>query len=167
MHINDILDTTPEGVELIKSFEGFVDHWYQDAVGVWTIGYGTTEPIYRKLTGRTRQAGTKITEREAHRLLVGALITIFEPVVERAVRTDITPSMFSALVSFSYNVGPGNFNRSTLLKMVNAGRLKEAAEQFSRWTWATKPNGQRIQLPGLVRRRRAEQDLFLADGIPG
>ena len=72
------------------------------------------------------------------------------------VTKEINDNQFSALVSFCYNVGPGNLKSSTLLRHVNNGKFPEAANEFLKWTKA-----QGKELPGLVKRREAERRLFL------
>lgn len=151
--MNDLLDTPPVAVDLIKAFESFVPTWYLDAVGVWTIGYGTSV----HMPGVSRQTIREpLSEEEATRWLHRGLIRYYEPPVEEYVSRPINPYQFGALVSFVYNVGPGNFRRSTLLKRVNAGRFDEAGGEFLKWVYA---GGQVLR--GLKRRRMAERELFL------
>jgi lysozyme len=64
--------------------------------------------------------------------------------------------MFDALVSLAFNVGLHNLKSSTLLKLLNRGEHLKAAAEFTRWSFA---NG--LQMPGLLRRRRAEAEMFL------
>jgi lysozyme len=80
-----------------------------------------------------------------------------ESAVNQLVKVALNENQFSALVSFVFNLGGGALGESTLLRQLNAGHYLEAANQFLRWTYA---GGQ--QLPGLVRRREAERQLFLA-----
>lgn len=140
---------SPEGLALIKQFEGCRLTAYQDIVGRWTIGYGSTDPTYAF-------EGNTITQDQAS-LLLEYDLSRFEVGVDRLVTGSVTEPQFSALVCFSYNVGLGNLGSSTLLKLVNAGRINEAADQFVRWARA---GGQIVQ--GLLRRREAERDLFLS-----
>jgi lysozyme len=69
--------------------------------------------------------------------------------------------MRDALVSFVYNLGAGAFGGSTMLNLLNRGLYGEAVRQFARWN-----KGSGVELAGLTKRRKAEADLFLADGIP-
>lgn len=135
------------GLELIKSFEGLRLNSYQDAVGVWTIGYGHT---------RTAGPGQRISLAQATSLLRNDVAT-FEKAVSQAVRVPITENQFAALVSFAYNVGSGALNSSTLLRRLNAGDTLGAADEFLRWNRA----GGRV-LAGLTRRRVEERALFLS-----
>ncbi|WP_047248625.1 lysozyme [Chromobacterium subtsugae] len=134
------------GLNLIKQFEGLRLQAYQDAVGVWTIGYGHT--------GADVRAGQTISQTQAEQLLQNDL-TRFETGVTGQVKTPLNGNQFSALVSFSYNLGLGNLQSSTLLRLLNQGDYAGAAAQFPRWDRA---GGQ--QLPGLLKRRLAEQTLF-------
>lgn len=143
-------------VSLIKRFEGLRLNSYQDSVGVWTIGYGTT-----RINNAPVTSGMTITSKQAEEYLLSDLNTKFVPSIQRNVRALITQSMFDSLCCFTYNVGPGNLNKSTLLKDLNSSKYLDAASGFSQWT---KAGG--VELAGLVKRRIAEKDLFLADGAP-
>lgn len=136
------------GLALTKQFEGCKLTAYQDSVGVWTIGYGHT--------GTFAVQGKTITQDFADRLLL-ADIAKFEAGVLKLVRAAINQNQFDALVDFSFNLGLGNLGSSTLLKKLNAGDVKGAAEEFLRWDKA----GGKV-LAGLTRRRKAERDLFLS-----
>ncbi|EKV01846.1 phage-related lysozyme (muraminidase) [Leptolyngbya sp. PCC 7375] len=138
--------TNASGVGLIKSFEGLRLKAYQDAVGVWTIGYGTTRGV---------KPGQEITDAQAEALLKTDLDR-FEKAVNQAVRVSINDNQFAAIVSFTYNVGSGALRSSTLLKKLNRRDIYGAANEFPRWNRA----GGRV-LAGLTRRRNAERALFL------
>lgn len=142
---------SPAGLDLIKRFEGVRYRAYQDAVGVWTIGYGHTS---------TARPGMTISPTQAEELLRQD-VERFEAAVERLVRVPLTQSEFDALVSFTFNVGEGALRSSTLLRLLHAGSIQAAADQFLRWTHA----GGR-ELAGLVRRREAERALFLSPSTP-
>jgi lysozyme len=138
------------GIDLIKKFEGCKLHAYKDVVGIDTIGYGHIEGV---------QMGDEIDQDTADQYLVNDLER-FEHGVSSLVTAPLTSNQFSALVCFSYNVGLGNFKSSTLLKIINnkeASYINYAADQFMRWA---KAGG--VDVPGLVRRRKAEQFLFLS-----
>ncbi|MBF2035158.1 MAG: lysozyme [Leptolyngbyaceae cyanobacterium T60_A2020_046] len=141
-----------DGLLLIKTFEGCELRAYQDSVGVWTIGYGHTS-----MAGPpTVTPGMTITEAEAEAILRRDLGK-FEAGVRDLVKVPLNSNQFSALVSFSFNVGLGALGGSTMLRKLNAGDYAGAANEFPRWVRA---GGQ--TLPGLVRRRNAEQALFLS-----
>ncbi|ESA32909.1 lysozyme [Leptolyngbya sp. Heron Island J] len=138
--------TNASGVHLIKTFEGLRLKAYQDAVGVWTIGYGTTRGV---------KPGQAISEAQAEALLKADL-NRFEKAVNQTVRVSINDNQFAALVSFAYNVGSGALRSSTLIKKLNRRDIYGAANEFPRWNRA----GGRV-LAGLTRRRNAERALFL------
>ena len=134
-----------KGTDLIKEFEGFRTHAYQDAVGVWTIGYGHTKGV---------QPTDIITPEAGDEMLVEEL-TEYETHVENAVKVPLKQHQFDALVSWTYNLGPTNLNSSTMLRVLNDGKYEEVPAQMLRWN---KAGGK--ELEGLTRRRQAEAHLF-------
>lgn len=138
--------TSQSGLSLIKSFEGLRLQAYQDAVGVWTIGYGATRGV---------KSGMSISKEQAERMLLND-VQRFEPEVQRLITAPLNQNQWDALLSFTYNLGATNLESSTLRRLLNAGNYAAAAEQFARWN---KAGGQ--VLAGLTRRRQAERDLFL------
>ena len=134
-----------EGLALIKKFEGCELAAYQDAVGVWTIGYGHIKGV---------KEGMTITKQQAEEMLLEELVE-YENYVLEAVNHQLDQCMFDALVSWTYNLGPSNLNSSTMLKVLNAGDYDAVPEQIKRWN---KAGGKVLQ--GLVRRREAEALLF-------
>ncbi|GLO14708.1 lysozyme [Pseudomonas putida] len=138
--------TSQRGLSLIKSFEGLRLQAYQDSVGVWTIGYGATRSV---------KAGMKISKEQAERMLLND-VKRFEPEVERLITSPLNQNQWDALMSFTYNLGAANLESSTLRRLLNAGSYPAAADQLPRWNKA----GGKV-LPGLVRRRAAERELFL------
>jgi GH24 family phage-related lysozyme (muramidase) len=147
-------------IALIKRFEGLRLNAYQDVKGIWTVGYGT---IFINNSPVTE--GMTITSGEAEKYLLSDLNTKFVPVVQRNTRALITQSMFDALCCFTYNVGPTAFAKSTLVKDLNASKYLDAAAGFLQWDKAT-INGVLVSVTGLTKRRIAEKDLFLAEGVP-
>ena len=81
-----------------------------------------------------------------------------EGAINKLVKSELTENMFSAIASLVYNIGTGNFQRSTLKMKLNRGEYENAADEFGKWRKA----GGRI-LKGLVRRRAQERELFLTD----
>ncbi len=136
-----------KGLELTKSFEGFHLEAYRDCAGIWTIGYGHT--------ASTVAAGQTISAAEAEELLRADLAEAVA-CVNRAVTTKVTQGQFDAMVDFCFNAGRGNFVKSTMLRKVNSGDFEGAATQFGLWIHA---GGEVV--PGLVRRRAAETNLFI------
>ena len=141
-----IFITSQNGIEFIKSFEGCVLKAYPDAVGIWTIGYGHTNRV---------TSGMTITAAQAESYLKSDLSKT-ENFVNSCVTIELSQNMFDALISFAFNVGNGALKRSTLLRKLNQGDTNGAAKEFDRWIYA----GKKI-LPGLVKRRSAEKELFL------
>ncbi|THD53195.1 lysozyme [Enterobacteriaceae bacterium ML5] len=141
-----------DGILLIKKFEGCRLIAYQDSVGVWTIGYGWTQPVAGKSVGR----GMTITQNTAEQLLLTGL-SQYEAGVTNLVNKPLTQHQFDALVSFAYNLGIKSLGTSTLLKKLNAGDYQGAADEFLKWNKA----GGKV-LNGLVARRAAERSLFLS-----
>jgi lysozyme len=145
MRIND------RGLQLVKHFEGVRLTAYADPVGILTVGYGHTGPDVRR--------GMTITMAKADGLLRSDL-GVAEAAVGALARVPLTPDQASALVSFAFNLGRGNLAASTLLRKLNAGDPAGAADEFARWVHGT-IRGAKVVLPGLVRRRREERNLFL------
>jgi len=152
--------TNAAGLSLIRQAEGLRLRAYPDpgtGGDPWTIGIGTT--VYPD--GRKVRRGDRCTPQQADEYLAHDLQG-FERDVAAMVTVPLTGNQFSALVSFAYNVGASSLRSSTLLRLLNAGDYAGAANQFPRWNRAAG----RV-LPGLVRRRAAERDLFLsADSAP-
>lgn len=143
---------TEEGISLIKKYEGCKLTAYKCPAGVWTIGYGNT--FYED--GSTVKPGDKITQERADQLFRNILEKKFLEPIRKLIVSDINDNMFSAIVSFTYNVGIGNLKSSTLLKKVNANPNDQTiALEFKKWV---KSAGK--VLPGLVRRRESESDLY-------
>ncbi|NET34811.1 MAG: lysozyme [Cyanothece sp. SIO1E1] len=140
--------TNANGLRLIKSFEGLRLTAYADAVGVWTIGYGTTSGVRPGMT-ITRAQAEEFLRRDLRR---------FEAAITKNVKVRLNEDQFAALASFTYNVGEGAMASSTLVRLLNNGDIRGAADQFPRWNKA----GGRV-LAGLTRRRRAERALFLGE----
>lgn len=146
------MKTSDRGVALIKAHEGLWLTAYTDPVGVWTIGYGHTTAAGPPKV----EQGMKITDAGADAILRQDLAK-FEGYVSSAVKVPLNQNEFDALVSFTFNLGPGNLRSSTLLKKLNAGDRAGAADEFLKWTRAGGKT-----LPGLVKRREAERAVFRA-----
>jgi lysozyme len=140
------LTYSDSGLELTKEFEGLNLNSYQDQVGVWTIGYGHTGPSVH--------GGLTITQDQADQLLLSD-IAASVICVNRAVTAEINQNQFDALVDFVFNLGCAALLSSTLLRDLNAGDFEAVAPQFLLWDHA---GG--VVIPGLLRRRQAESNLF-------
>jgi lysozyme len=137
-----------KGLELLKRYEGLELKAYRCPANVLTIGYGHTGPdVYEEQTITTAEATT----------LLQSDLAKFEAAVEALVPPGLTENQFSALVSFTYNCGVENLKKSTLLKKIKAGDLIGAADELRKWT---KAKGR--VLPGLIKRREDERELFLS-----
>lgn len=132
----------------VSYFEGKENSAYRDPVGIVTICYGHTG---------TARIGQTLSDEECKELLAGDLGDAFDAVDEH-VEVELPPTRRAALASFIYNVGEGAFQRSTLLRKLNAGQARQACEELLRWVYA---KGRK--LPGLVTRRRAERELCLME----
>ena len=143
------MKTSDKGIEQIKSFEGFRAMPYQDIVGKWTVGYG-----HLMVAGDGCVEGSPITMGQATELLRKDLHTAEEAV--NACGVELEQNEFDALVSFVYNLGVGAFQRSTLLKLIKSGNKLAASGEFPKWSMA---GGKEV--PGILKRRHAEQDCFL------
>lgn len=150
--MSKITKTGPLGIELIKSFEGFRSKPYLCPAKVPTIGYGATfYPNGNKVT----MNDVPINEEQATNLLKD-MLTGYEKSVDSFVRDDVNQNQFDALVSFTYNLGAGSLKMSTLLKKVNADPNDPTIKaEFMKWV---KAGGK--TLPGLVKRRTAEAELY-------
>ena len=139
---------SPKGIALIKEFEGLRLKAYKCPGGVWTIGYGHTAGV---------KPGMVITEEQAEQFLKEDLL-IFEKAVNNQ-NLSINQNQFDALVSFTYNVGTGNFSSSTLLRKIRVNPQDNSImDEFLRWVYSKG----RV-LPGLQRRRLAEMKLYFSN----
>ncbi len=144
------------GINLIKSNEHLRLQAYLDPLGIPTIGYGSTT-----MNGINVVLGDELaSETEATNLLITQLQN-FERCVNSQVSVILNQNQFDALVDFTFNVGCGAFESSHLLLAINGNKGLEAiCEQFDRWIYGH-IGGVRIELPGLVERRKKEKALWL------
>ncbi|MBH0371660.1 lysozyme [Salmonella enterica] len=140
------MKTSNDGLDFIRAREGVKLAAYQDGGGVWTIGYGHTRGV---------KQGQVINHEQADEFLDNDLRQVESCISER-VTVALNQNQFDALVSFVFNVGRQAFSDSTLLKKLNEGNYRAAADQFTRWVY---DNDKFVQ--GLYNRRVAERDLFL------
>ncbi len=139
------MKTSSKGIEFIKKHEGFRARAYQCPAGVWTIGYGHTRGV---------KSGDVIDKAQGERFLIQDVQTAEQEVNSHGLI--INQNQFDALVSFVFNVGVGNFSRSTLLRKLKVNSNDATISyEFSRWKYA----GGKV-LPGLVKRRKEEAELY-------
>lgn len=177
-------DAFRRGMDMIKQFEGFEANMYLDSVQVATIGWGFTDVALRAVRNDPRVTNLAFFRTYNGQLTRGMTIsrsdadTILDVMVEtiymRSVLStstgiggaNVTPYMVMALTSFTFNLGAGNLQRSTLRRLTNEctaatppATYATISNQFMQWT---KAGGQVLR--GLVRRRQAEKCLFVFAG---
>ena len=142
------MKTSPKGIALIKEFEGLRLKAYKCPGGVWTIGYGHTVGV---------KPGMVISEAQAEEYLKVDLIA-FERYLN-GLGLALNQNQFDALISLIYNIGIGNFQKSTLLRnaRINAND-NSIMDEFLRWGYSKG----RV-LPGLQRRRLREMKLYFSN----
>ena len=164
---------SPRGEALMHQFEGFRSKPYLCPAHIWTIGYGhvlyqeqINLPVIRKegYTGMIRKEyplkpeDNRVWTKNEIDELFRVDVQNFERGVLRLVPgVSGRQGAFDALVSFSYNAGLGNLQRSQIRMRANRDDWEGAAEAFRQWV-----KGGGVVLPGLVRRREAEIALFLS-----
>jgi len=140
--------TSQNGIDFIKRMEGVMNKPYRDVIGILTWG-----------VGHAQQPGevppVEMTDDEVDALLAKDLLR-FELAVS-GLNADLTQNEFDACVSLAFNIGVGNFTKSTLAKLLIAGNHDAAADQFLKWNRA---GGNVVQ--GLTNRREKERELFLS-----
>lgn len=156
--ISDTRSINQAGIDLVKEFEGLHDilpdgriKAYFDPVNVVTIGWGHTEEV---------SFGDIISVAEAEAFLKQDLEEAGKD-VSKYVQVSLTDNQFAALTSFVFNVGSTAFAESTMRGLLNEEKYQGAADQFTRWVHGT-VGDKKVVLQGLVRRREAEQALFLS-----
>lgn len=152
----------PRGTLLVKENKNLI-YEYIDPIGLPTIGYGHLLTPSEKSSGKININGTSVDYKKGLTLtqvmdLKKQDLQRFEKAVNDNVKVALTQSMFDALVSFSFNVGIGNLQKSTLLKLLNRGDYRGAANEFTKWNKAAGK-----VLAGLTRRREAEKRMFLSE----
>lgn len=140
MKVSDVL------LKSIRRFDGFRSKAYQDAKGVWTIGYGHTAHV---------KEGDVVTRKDAE-MLLRADLQFFEHYVNSLGVCDDNQFRFDALADFAYNCGMENLKSSTLLKYISEDREEdEIRGEFMKWIYS---GGRKLR--GLAFRRKWEADRF-------
>ena len=142
------MTTSQRGISLIKQFEGLKLNAYLCSANVPTIGYGNT--YY--LNGTKVKLGDKISQEQAEELLKD-ILKKFEAIVNRKLTVKVSQNQFDALVSHTYNTGGSD----TLFRLINNGANDTDVRTWIESRYIT-ANG--VKLKGLIRRRKAESELF-------
>jgi lysozyme len=149
------MTTGKNGILLIEEFEGFRAKAYKDAVGLPTIGFGTLID-----SAEEKHLLTETISKEQAEVLLRKELAMIEKKFTIMISSKVNQNQYDALVSFAYNLGIYNLKSSTLLKKVNANPADVTIRnEFNKWTHA----GGKV-LEGLVRRRKAEADLYFKVG---
>jgi lysozyme len=143
----DDMKMSAAGRALLIQREGFKTKAYKDTKGIWTIGVGHTAAAGSPFPF----AGLTITKGEVDEILSRDLVA-FEDCVESAVRVPLTQGQFDALVSLCFNIGGSGFRKSIVVRRLNEGNYRGAADAFLMWN---KPSE-------IMGRRRSEYKQFLA-----
>lgn len=138
-----------DGLNLICRFEGFSPVIYICPAGYPTIGYGHLITEANK-----EQFLDGVDEDEALELLRKD-VAVAERAVLRLISVPLTQGQFDALVSFTFNLGSGALQRSTLRRKVNREEHDDVPAEFMKWVWA---GGRKLK--GLVKRRKAESIIY-------
>lgn len=137
------MKTSQRGIDLIKKYEGFRESAYKCPAGVWTIGYGHTQGV---------KAGQTVTKEQAEELLRDDLAG-YEKYVDGYVSTyQLSQNQYDALMSFTYNCGKGNLD-----KLTSNGKKDKGAVAADMLLYVY---GGGKKLPGLIKRRKEEYDMF-------
>ncbi len=134
------------GIDLIKRYEGFVSKPYLCPAGVWTVGYGSTRGVTRDTPPVTKEQAEEILRRD---------VKSAEAAVMRLCPSLKKQNRFDAIVSFTFNLGAGALQRSTLRQKINRKDHLDVPPELMKWIHA----GGR-KLPGLVARRAAEGYMY-------
>lgn len=143
---DDTMHCNAVGIAIIKKYEKFRSNPYKDYGGTWTIGFGHTQGVHANTQPVSEEYALKLLREDVFEA---------EEAVERLVTYELTSNQFSALVSFVYNIGQGNFERSSALYCLNAGDFEGVGKHMALWN---KDAGK--VMGGLVDRRADEAALF-------
>ncbi|HPG82402.1 MAG TPA: lysozyme [bacterium] len=155
-----IREISQAGIELIKVLEGCRRYVYDDEGGYPTIGIGHLLTRTENMTGKLYINGESVyyhqglTDQQCVALLIQDLAVPVNTVNE-AVMVPLNQNQFDALVSFVFNIGCGNFRKSTLLRVLNSGNYEKVPEQMRLWAYV-KENVSK----GLQKRREEEIKLW-------
>lgn len=140
----------------VEYYEGFYPRRYLDPVGKWTIGIGhliVPGDRYTDKTGLTHDQAVEQLLQDLEQARTGIMRNY-------PGFTGLTQSQQEALVSWVFNLGIGRFRESTMFKRLKAQQYDAVPSEMARWVYGTLDNGDRVKLPGLVKRRRWEGNVF-------
>jgi lysozyme len=143
-----------KAINFVKEFEGFESEAYIDTDGTPVIGYG-----FSRIADQPVQIGDRISPRQADAAL-NKQLKVIQQELNQVIKVELSDRQLSALASLAFNIGVDFVKNSTLIRKLNAGDYNGAANEFLRWDKAN-IGGDLIQMPGLIRRRQAERELFL------
>lgn len=141
------MEISVNGLLLLKQAEGFKSRVYKDVAGLPTIGYG-----HKLRPDESFSDG--VTQDQASLILQGDLREV-EAQVAKLVTVPLTQGQFDALVDFTYNLGAGRLQHSTLLSLLNQGHYESAANGLLKWDHSGS-----VEVEGLKVRREAEYKLW-------
>lgn len=151
------MNISQDGIDLLKSLEGFREKPYNDSAGFSTVGYGTLlhrGPVdFNNPLDKMYENGISVDE--AERLLRVHMRVEVEPVLARSIRVGLTQNQYDSLCCFAYNIGSHAFEKSTLVKLLNLGSYTSVPEQMMKWIMA---GGHVVE--GLKNRREKEIELW-------
>lgn len=148
------MDVSKNGAQFIARHERFIPTPYNDPSKFATIGYGHLI-AKRPVNEDDIDEWGCLSKEEGLKLFMDDLRSRVNT-VNKLVKVNLTQNQFDALVSFVFNAGEGNFQRSTLLKRINSGQLETVPDELNKFVYSNKK-----RLPGLVKRRVEEGDLFI------
>ena len=159
------MKVSPAAIDMIKHHEGVRNKPYRCPALLWTVGVGhVIDPTHAAVKYEERKSlpipqgwDRILTMGEVDDLLIADLARFERGVLRNCPSAIGRQGIFDALVSFSFNVGLGSLQRSTLRMKTNRGDFVEAADEFLKWTKAAG----RV-LPGLVKRRMDERAMYLS-----
>ena len=143
---------------LIQTYEGFSGKAYKCPNRILTIGWGHTQGVKKG----------DVCSKEQALIYLRQDLAVAADAVNRLVTVPLNQNQFDALCDFVFNIGAKKFKTSTLLKKLNQSDYQGAANQFSRWVYGGDQDGdgdvdRKDALPGLIKRRKAEKNLFLSE----
>lgn len=150
------MNISEKGLNLIKKFEGLMLNAYRDQAGILTIGYGHTGDV---------KLGQVIDQEKADEYLENDLNNT-QSFINEHVICELNQNQYDALCSLVFNIGSGNFEKSTLFKLLNSSEYERASREFIRWNKITVNDVKEVSA-GLTKRRYEEQQLFLSNTVRG